>query len=52
MRLQAYNDLINNIIDMNVSKSDCMCLANGFIKLVRRGNNPNKKTLVDIPYVS
>jgi len=33
-------------------KSVFMSLTNGFMKLVCRENNLNKKTLVDISYVS
>jgi len=52
MHIQAYNEALNKILDANVCKSGCMSLANEFMKLVRRGNYPNKKTLIDIPYVS
>ena len=52
IHIQAYNETLNKILDVNVGKSGCMNLANGFMKLVRRKNNPNKKTLIDIPYVS
>ena len=52
MHIQAYSEILNKVLDANVGKFGCMSLTNRFIKLVRRGNNPNKKTLIDIPYVS
>ena len=51
MCIQAYNKILNKILDMNVGKYGFMSLANGFMKLVSRGNNPNKETLIDIPAV-
>jgi len=35
MYIQAYNEILNKILDMNVGKSDFMSLANGFMKQVR-----------------
>jgi len=52
MCIQAYNEILNKILDMNVDKSGFMSLANGFMKLVHPENNPNKETLIDIPYIS
>ena len=43
MRIQAYNEILNKTLDENVGKSGCMSLTNGFMKLVRRENNLNKK---------
>ena len=51
MHMQAYNETLNKILDVNVRKSDGTSLANGFMKLVHRENNL-KKTLIDIPYAS
>ena len=39
------------MLDANVGKFGRMSLAYGFMKLVRRGNNPEKETLIDIPYI-
>ena len=50
MCIQAYNEILNNIIDANEGKSVFISVANGFMKLVRQRNNPNKKTLIYIPY--
>ena len=46
MCIQIYNETLN--IRENVGKFSCMSLANGFMKLTRRENNLNKKTLIDI----
>ena len=46
MCIQIYNGTLN--IRANVGKFGCMSLANGFMKLTRRENNLNKKTLIDI----
>ena len=52
MHMQAYNETLNKVLDANVAKSGCMSIINEFMKLVRRENNPNKETLIDIFYVS
>jgi len=44
MHIQAYNEALNKTLDANVGKSDCVSLANGFMKEVCRGNYPNKET--------
>jgi len=40
------------MLDANVGKFSCMSLAYGFMRLVRRENNLEKETLIDIPYIS
>ena len=52
MCIQAYNEILNRILDANVGKSGFMSLVNGFTKLICRENNPNKETLIDIAYIS
>ena len=47
-----YNETLNNIIDVNVVKSGCISLANGFMRLIRWGNNPNNETIVYIYLMS
>ena len=34
---------------LTTSKSDCICLSYGPMRLIRRRNNPNKETLINIP---
>jgi len=52
MRTQVYNETLDKMLDANVGKFGCMSLSYGFIRSVRRGNNLDKKTLRDIPYIS
>ena len=51
MRMQAYDETLNKILDAHVGKSGCMSLTYRFMKLVRRGNNLKKETLIDLPYI-
>jgi len=48
MRTQAYNETLNKLLDANMGKFDCMSLAYGFMRAVRRENNLDKKTLINI----
>jgi len=52
MCIQAYNEILNRLLDANVGKSGFISLVNGFMKLICRGNNPNKEPLIDIAYIS
>ena len=52
MRIQSYIEMDELSLRCNVEKSSCMSLVYGFMRLVHREDNPNKKTLKDKPYVS
>ena len=52
LRTQAYNETLNKLLDANMGKFDCMSLAYGFMRAVRRENNLDKKTHIDISYIS
>ena len=43
---------LSKVLDANVRKISSTSLIYGFMKLVYRGDNPNKETLIDIPYTS
>jgi len=40
------------MLDANVCKFNCMSLAYEFMRLVRRENNSDKETFINIPYIS
>ena len=40
----------NNVLYVDIGNTSCVNSIVGFMRLVRRGNNPNKKTLTYIPY--
>ena len=52
MRIQAYNEALNKMLDVNMGKFSCMSLAYGFMRLICRENNSDKETLIDISYIS
>jgi len=52
MCTQAYNVTLNEMLDANMGKFGCMSLSYGFMRLEHRGNNSDKKTLINIPYIS
>ena len=40
------------MLNTSVDKTSYISLDFGFIRLIQRGNNPNKETLIYIPYTS
>jgi len=40
------------VLDASADKTSSTSLVSGFMRLVCRGSNPNKKTLIYIPYTS
>jgi len=52
MRTQPCNGTVNKMLDANVGKFSWMSSAYGSMRLVRRENNPDKETLINIPFIS
>ena len=44
------NETLNNMLGVNVGKTSCTSSDYRFMRLIRRGDNPNKETLIYIPY--
>ena len=44
------NETSNNMLGVNVGKTSCMSSNYRFMRLICREDNPNKETLIYIPY--
>ena len=49
---QVCNETSSNVSNTSVDKTSYTSSDFGFMRLIHRGDNPNKKTLIYIPYTS